>query len=157
MRKVVSFPPFPRVNCASASSRPIPPALASVIGEGVPLIQSLSSGNTGEVFIMHAVLRYLRKRTIQYVREFFSNNRKQGQIFRSEEELTSNMMCVVGMGREEADAQFTLGKGGNETTLRISKPGNAKFWDDPIYKAIENSLFAWRTNLNLTDRIKKIF
>jgi hypothetical protein len=50
----------------------VPPALASVVGEGIPLIQSLSKGNTGEVFIIQAVLRYLKKRAFQYVREFFS-------------------------------------------------------------------------------------
>lgn len=118
----------------------IPPALASVVGEGVPLIRSLTRGNTGEVFILHAVLRYMKKRTVQYVREFFSNYRRRGEIFRSEEEIVSNMMCVVGMGQEAADARFTLGRGGNETPLRVQKPGGAKFWDDPIYRAIENSL-----------------
>lgn len=118
----------------------IPPALASVVGEGIPLIQSLSRGNTGEVFVFVAVLRYLKKRIGQYFRQFFSNNRERGQIFTSEEELTSKMMCIVGMGREEANAQFTLGRGKNETTLRVSKPDGAKFWDDPIYKSIEKSL-----------------
>jgi cholesterol oxidase len=118
----------------------IPPALASVVGEGVPLMRSLSEGNTGEIFIIHAVLRYMRKRAVQYVRELFSNNRRQGQIFRSEEEITSNMMCVIGMGREEADAQFRLGRKRGETTLRVSKPNGAKFWDDPIYQTIERSL-----------------
>ena len=118
----------------------IPPALASIVGEGVPLIRSLSEGNTGEIFVIHAVLRYMKKRVVQYVKEFFSNNRRQGQIFRSEEELTSNMMCVIGMGREEANAQFRLGRKKGETTMRVSKPGGAKFWDDPIYQAIEKSL-----------------
>jgi choline dehydrogenase-like flavoprotein len=118
----------------------IPPALASVVGEGVPLIQALSRGNTGEIFIIHAALRYLKKRVVQYVKEFFTNSRKRGETFRSEEEIVSNMMCVIGMGREEADAQFRLGQSGNETTLRVSKPNGAKFWDDPIYKSIENSL-----------------
>lgn len=118
----------------------IPPALASVIGEGVPLIKRLSEGNTGEAFLFFAVLRYAKKRLGQYWREFFSNNRERGQIFTSEEELTSNMLCIVGMGREEADAQFRLGRKKGETTLRVSKPNGAKFWDDPIYKSIEKSL-----------------
>lgn len=118
----------------------VPPALASIIGEGVPLIQSLSRGNTGEVFILHAALRYLKKRSVQYLRDFFSNYRERGQTFRSEEELVSNMMCVVGMGRDGADAQFTLGRGGGETTLRVKKPGGAKFWDDGIYEAVERTL-----------------
>ena len=118
----------------------IPPSLASVVGEGVPLIQSLSKGNTGEVFVVYALLRYMKKRVVQYVREFLSNNLRQGAIFRSEEELTSNMMCVIGMGREEADAQFRLGRKKGETTLRVTKPGGKKFWDDPIYQTIERSL-----------------
>jgi choline dehydrogenase-like flavoprotein len=118
----------------------MPPAFASLLGEGVPLIKSLGNGNDGELFLIPAVLRYFRKRTLQYVREIFSNNRRQAQIFRSEEELTSNMMCVVGMGRDDANAQFTLGKSGNETPLRVSKPGNANFWDDDIYGAIKRSL-----------------
>lgn len=118
----------------------MPPAFASLLGEGIPLIKSLGNGNDGELFIIPAALRYLRKRFIQYFREFFSNNLERGQIFRSEEELTSNMMCVVGMGRDAADAQFTLGNGENETPLRVGKPGGAKFWDDPIYRAIERSL-----------------
>lgn len=118
----------------------IPPALASVIGEGVPLINRLSRGNTGEAFLFFAFLRYLKKRSVQYVREFFSNYRQQGEVFRSEEELTSNMVCVVGMGREEADAKFKLGKSRHETTLRVSKPNGAKFWDDPIYGTIAKSL-----------------
>ncbi|MGI8845449.1 MAG: GMC family oxidoreductase [Thermoleophilaceae bacterium] len=127
----------------------IPPALASVVGEGVPLIKTLSRGNTGEVFIFFAVLRYVKKRVGQYIREFFSNNRRQGAIFRSEEELTSNMMCVVGMGREVANAQFRLGRGKGETTLRVSKPGGAKFCDDPIYKTIEKSLERLAAKLRL--------
>jgi choline dehydrogenase-like flavoprotein len=48
-------------------------------------------------------------------------------------------MCVVAMGRESSLGEFRLGKSG-ETTLRISKPGGKKFWDDPVYVAIVNSL-----------------
>jgi choline dehydrogenase-like flavoprotein len=118
----------------------IPPALASVVGEGIPLIESLGTGAGAERFVVVAILRYLKKRLSQYIREFFTNSRERGETFRSEEEITSNMMCVVAMGREAADAQFTLGRKGNETPLRVSKPGNAKFWDDPIYGAIEQSL-----------------
>ncbi len=135
----------------------VPPALASVIGEGIPLIQSLSKGNTGEVFVIYAVLRYLKKRIGQYFREFFSNNQKQGKIFTSEEELTSKMMCVVGMGREASDAQFTLGTKSNETTLRVSKPNGAKFWDDPIYQSIEKSLERLAAKLRPENSTDKFF
>jgi choline dehydrogenase-like flavoprotein len=135
----------------------IPPALASVVGEGVPLIQSLSRGNTGEIFIIYAALRYFKKRVVQYVKEFFTNSRKRGDTFRSEEEIVSNMMCVIGMGREEANAQFRLGQSGNETTLRVSKPENAKFWDDPIYKSIENSLERLAAKLRPKDTNQSFF
>src|SRR5215213_5371415 len=36
----------------------VPPALASVLGEGVPLIRSLAGGNQGGLFILHAILRW---------------------------------------------------------------------------------------------------
>lgn len=56
------------------------------------------------------------------------------------------MMCVVAMGRESSLGEFRLGKSG-ETTLRISKPGGKKFWDDPVYVAIVDSLKQLETKL----------
>ena len=118
----------------------VPPAFASVIGEGIPLIRSLSDGNSGEVFLLQAALRYAKKRILQYFREVFTNYRERGQTFKSEEELTSNMMCTVAMGLDGADAQFTLGRSKNESSMRVSKPNGTKFWDDPIFDAIRKSL-----------------
>ena len=48
-------------------------------------------------------------------------------------------MCIIAMGRESSLGEFRLGKRG-ETSLRISKPGGKKFWDDPVYVAIVDSL-----------------
>ncbi|HWN99630.1 MAG TPA: GMC family oxidoreductase [Blastocatellia bacterium] len=117
----------------------IPPALASVAGQGVPLIRSLGKGNQGRLFILHAILRFLWKRLLQSIHAFFTNYRERGDIFRSEEEITANMMCVVGMGREASVGQFRLGKSG-ETSLRLSRADGRKFYDDPIYDAIRQSL-----------------
>lgn len=117
----------------------IPPALASVAGQGVPLIRSLGKGNQGRLFILHAILRFLWKRLLQSIHAFFTNYRERGDIFRSEEEITANMMCVVGMGREASVGQFRLGKSG-ESSLRLSRTDGKKFFDDPIYDAIRQSL-----------------
>jgi len=117
----------------------IPPALASVAGQGVPLIRSLAKGNQGRLFILHAILRFLWKRLLQSIHAFFTNYRDRGDIFRSEEEIAANMMCVVGMGREASVGQFRLGKSG-ETALRVSRTDGKKFYDDPIYDAIRQSL-----------------
>ena len=117
----------------------IPPALASVLGQGVPLIRSLAKGNQGRLFVLHAILRYLWKRLVQSVRAFFTNYRERGDIFRSEEETAANMMCVVGMGREASVGQFRLGKSG-ESSLRLSRADGKKFYEDPIYGEIRKSL-----------------
>lgn len=117
----------------------IPPALASVAGQGVPLIRSLGKGSKGRLFILHAILRFLWKRLVQSVHAFFTNYRERGDIFRSEEEITANMMCVVGMGREASVGQFRLGKSG-ESSLRLSRTDAKKFFDDPIYDSIRQSL-----------------
>ncbi len=117
----------------------IPPALASVIGQGVPLIRSLGKGNQGRLFVLHAILRFLWKRFTQSIHAFFSNYRDRGDIFRSEEEIAANMMCVVGMGREQSVGQFRLGKSG-ETALRLSRADGKKFYEDPIYGSIRQSL-----------------
>ena len=117
----------------------IPPALASVAGQGVPLIRSLGKGSQGRLFILLAILRFLWKRLLQSTRAFFTNYRERGDIFRSEEEITANLMCVVGMGREASVGQFRLGKSG-ESSLRLSRTDNKKFFDDPIYDSIRQSL-----------------
>ncbi len=75
----------------------------------------------------------------QLIREIWRNNLDRADFFKSEEERLSNVMCVVAMGRESSPGEFRLGKSG-ETTLRISKPGGKKFWDDPIYVSIVESL-----------------
>jgi len=118
----------------------IPPAFASLFGEGLPLIQKLmQTGDAGPWFLLRAALKYLRKRFLKLLREAFRNSIERADVFKSEEERISNFMCVVSMGRESSEGQFRLGKKG-ETPLRISKPGEKRFWDDPVYPAIEKSL-----------------
>jgi cholesterol oxidase len=118
----------------------IPPAFVSLFGEGLPLIEKLiGSGDAGLGFLLLAIWKYVKKRILKLPGEVFRNNLKRAEVFQSEEERISNFMCIAIMGRESSEGQFRLGKKG-DTPLRISKPGNKKFWDDPIYREIEKSL-----------------
>jgi len=117
----------------------VPPALASVLGEGVPLIRSLAKGNRGRLFVIHAILRWAKKWLFKSIKSFFTNYRERGSIFRSEEEVAGRMMCVVGMGREQSIGRFRLG-GPGETALRLERTDGKPFHLDPIYKQIQASL-----------------
>jgi choline dehydrogenase-like flavoprotein len=117
----------------------IPPALASIAGEGIPLMQKLVDDGAGGGLLVRAILRYAKKRIPQLIKEIWRNNLERADFFKSEEERIQNTMCLVMMGRETAQAVFRLGRSG-ETPLRVSKPGGKKFWDDPVYVAIVNSL-----------------
>ena len=117
----------------------IPPAMASVFGEGLPLMQKLVDDGAGGGFLLRAIWRYATKRIRQLIKEIWRNNRERADFFKSEEERISNVSCVVAMGRESSLGEFRLGKSG-ETPLRISKPGGKKFWDDPVYVSILGSL-----------------
>jgi choline dehydrogenase-like flavoprotein len=117
----------------------IPPALASVVGQGLPLIQRLVDKGAGGGFLIRAILGHLKKRVPQLIREIWRNNRERADFFKSEEERVSNMFAVICMGRDSAEGVFRLGKRG-ETALRVSRPGNRKFRDDLIYGAIVKSL-----------------
>lgn len=118
----------------------VPPAAASLIGEGVRLFESITQGNTGLLFMIYGVWRYVVKVVRRAIRDIFNNSIRRGQFFHSEEELVSKMMAVAAMGRDEANATLRLGTGRGETSLRASKPGGATFWDDPIYIEIRKTL-----------------
>jgi choline dehydrogenase-like flavoprotein len=123
----------------SLEDQGIPPALASVLGAGVPLIRSLAKGNQGRFFILHAILRWAWQRLRYSVRAVLTNYRERGDIFRPEEEIAANLMCVVGLGREAGVGQFRLG-GSGETSLRVRRTDGKQFYEDPIYREIERSL-----------------
>jgi choline dehydrogenase-like flavoprotein len=118
----------------------IPPALASVVGVGVPLIRSLGNGRHGKPFVLWAIFRWAIKRAIHFCRVFFINFRERQDIFESEDELTNKMMCVVAMGREASVGQFSLGSGPRETPLRVKRADRILFHKDPIYEEIRKSL-----------------
>src|SRR5436309_14352306 len=71
---------------------------------------------------------------------YFKDPLQRQDEFKSEDEFTHNMMCVVAQGREASIGQFSLGKSSRESSLRVARPGNTPFWDDPIYDEIRKTL-----------------
>jgi choline dehydrogenase-like flavoprotein len=102
-------------------------------------MQRLVDNGAGGGLLLRAIWRYATKRIPQLIKEIWRDNRERADFFKSEEERIQNVMCVVAMGRESSLGELRLGKAG-ETHLRISKPGGKKFWDDPVYVAIVDSL-----------------
>jgi choline dehydrogenase-like flavoprotein len=118
----------------------IPPALASTIGVGVPLIRSLANGRGKWLFLVWAIILWSIKRLRHYVRAIRLNFSERQDIFQSEDEITSKMMCVVAMGRDASVGQFRLGTGSGETRLRVKRTDNLAFHEDPIYDEIRKTL-----------------
>lgn len=116
----------------------IPPALASLVGQGVPLIRSFGKGRQ-KLLVLEAILRWGWKRLKEIVTAPFTNSIQRADVFRSEDEITAQMMCIVGIGRDAALGQFRLGDSG-ESSLRVRRTDGKAFWEDPIYPAIQASL-----------------
>jgi cholesterol oxidase len=116
----------------------IPPSLSSLVGQGVPLIRSFGKGRQ-KLLVLQAILRWGWKRLKQLVSAPFTNSLERADVFRSEDEVTAQMMCVVGIGRDAAVGQFRLGRSG-ETSLRVKRTDGRQFWEDPIYDEIGKSL-----------------
>ncbi len=134
-----SAPPDPALF-HTIEDQGIPPALATVVGYGVPLIKALARGKEGTGFILRAIVCYGLKLLKQSYREIFTNSIRRGELFRSEEEHVADMMCVVGIGRASSRGRFRLGKGLFDTALRIGRTDGKAFWDDPVFDAMRASL-----------------
>jgi cholesterol oxidase len=117
----------------------IPPAFASLVGVGLPLIRSLSKGRNRHLFLLWAIFLWAIKQLKLYIKAPFVNARERQEMFKAEDEIVANMMCVVGMGREAAIGQFRLG-GFGQTSLRVKRTDNKEFYEDPVYTDIEKSL-----------------
>jgi choline dehydrogenase-like flavoprotein len=116
----------------------IPPALASLVGQGVPLIRSFGRGRQ-KLLVLLALLRWAWQRLKELITAPFTNSIERADLFRSEDEIIARMMCIVGVGRDAALGQFRLG-GPGESSLRVKRTDGKEFWDDPIYPAIQKSL-----------------
>jgi choline dehydrogenase-like flavoprotein len=118
----------------------VPPALASVVGVGVPLIRSLGKGRGERLFVLLSMLLWAMNRLVRFFEAFFKNAEERQDFFKSQEEITGKMMCVVAQGRESAVGQFRLGECARETGLRVKRSDGKAFHEDPVYKDIEASL-----------------
>ena len=118
----------------------IPPALGSLVGVGVPLIRSLAKGRHKTLFLAWAIFRRSCHQLWKYIRAPFVNYQVRQESFKSAEEITSNMMCIVAQGREAAKGKFRLGKDLGDTRLRVERTDGKKFHEDPVYPAIKSSL-----------------
>jgi choline dehydrogenase-like flavoprotein len=118
----------------------VPPAIASVIGVGVPVMRSLGKGSGPKLFVALAILRVTLHWLFRSIAALFRNSHERQELFMSAEELTGNMMCVVAQGREAALGQFRLGGGGRETSLRVARSDGRAFHEDAVYKDIDASL-----------------
>jgi cholesterol oxidase len=118
----------------------IPPALASIVGSGVPFIRRLSKSHHSLFFIFSTAVRWGWKALKHFVGGLFKNFAKRQDIFETEDETLANMLCVVGQGREASVGQFELGTSGRDTPLRVKRTDGKKFWQDPIYKEINATL-----------------
>lgn len=125
----------------------IPRALASLVGSGVPLLQSLSKGRRKPLFTALAILRYALQRLGAYVRAVFRNYQERQPELASEDEYVTDMMCIAAMGREASVGRFRLGRGRRETPLRLERKDGRSFEQDPIYAEIRTSLARFAAQL----------
>lgn len=134
----------------------IPPAFASLLGVGLPVIRSLSKGRNRFLFLLWAIFLWGLKHLWLLIKAPFVNYRERQELFKSEDELSANMMCVVGMGREDAVGKFRLGRFG-QTSLRVERKDKKKFYQDPVYQDIERSLDKLAEKIRTEDDDKSRF
>jgi choline dehydrogenase-like flavoprotein len=118
----------------------IPPALASIVGSGVPFIRKLSGSHHSRFFIVWTALRWGWKTLVHFITAFFKNFAVRQDIFETDDEILTKMLCVVAQGHEAAVGQFRLGTSGRDTPLRVKRTDGKEFWQDPIYQEIDGTL-----------------
>ena len=118
----------------------IPPALASIVGSGVPFIRKLCGVHHGLFFIVWTVIRWGCRALVRFISAFFKNFAVRQNIFETDDEILAKMLCVVAQGREAAVGQFRLGQSGRDSPLRVQRTDGKQFWQDPIYREIDATL-----------------
>jgi len=121
----------------------IPKVLASTTGFGVPFARKLmmKSQNLPGLFVLWLIGRWLWNKLGAFIKAIFKASSERQEFFKSEDELTNNMMCIVAQGREASVGQFRLGKKiFGETPLRVARTDGLPFAQDPIFTEISNTL-----------------
>lgn len=120
----------------------VPRVLASTAGFGVPFARKLMAElqNWPRLFVLWLVVLWLWNKAFSIILGIFNAASERQEIFKSEDELTNNMMCIVAQGREASVGQFRLGKDFGETPLRVTRTDGLSFIQDPIFTEIRSSL-----------------
>ncbi|MBI1852308.1 MAG: hypothetical protein HYR85_18350 [Planctomycetes bacterium] len=117
----------------------IPKALASTVGFGEPLVQSLTRRR--RLPLLWILFKSVVARGWRNFRALSKNAQERQEFFKSEEELTMNMMCITASGRDQAKGKLRLGNTNRrETSLRVSPMDKIPFHKDPIFTAINQTL-----------------
>lgn len=121
-----------------------PKVFANLVGIGTPLLRGFTKGRNrqAKTFLSQATALWLARKVVpKAARAALPPGTQNRGLFRSEDELLANRMCVATMGRDQADGRFRLGDAASgETALRVSRPGGRGFHEDPIYTEIAATL-----------------
>ncbi|HEX6749518.1 MAG TPA: GMC oxidoreductase [Longimicrobium sp.] len=117
----------------------IPRPFATLVGAGIPLLRSLANGRRPWYLVLKAALFYGVKYVARMWRGIWTDHTRRSEFFESEDERLSRMMCVAGIGRDEARGEFRLG-GRGQSTLRVRRDDGKPFHEDPIYRSMKASL-----------------
>jgi cholesterol oxidase len=120
----------------------VPPATASLVGMGTALLKSFAKGHRPLRFVLFAILCFLWKKALHFVRAILNNFSKRQDIFCSDDEMLAKTLAIAGNGQDEALGQFRLGGRLGETPLRVQRADNKQFHEDPIFDEIRKSLDA---------------
>src|SRR5258706_16289020 len=90
-------------NFHSLEDQGVPPATATALGVGVPILRSLVRNGAGLIAVVFTLLVVGIARLIRFFGGVFGGNaRKQSKLFQSPGQRYPKMMCVIGIGRDPA-------------------------------------------------------
>jgi cholesterol oxidase len=92
------------------------------------------------ILVLWLVVQWLWNKGLSFIKAIFNAASERQEIFKSEDEFTNNMMCIVAQGREASVGQFRLGMKWWDSPLRVSRTDGLSFTQDPIVKEISATL-----------------
>ena len=119
----------------------VPRALGALTGYGVPVIQRLADGDGVDRYLgalgdaLEASRKIFTRRPVRSYPKIGAGDMSTDRG-EAEDELTSNVMCIVAQGKDDANGRFRL----EDDRLRLERPDGKRFHDDPIYVEIRATL-----------------
>ncbi len=122
----------------------VPRALSALAGHGMPVIRRLAEDDGIERYVaaLGQALKAAQQIFTQRPRRTYPPRPPHDGADLSadrpeaEDELTSNMMCIVAQGKDLANGRFRL----ENDRLRLDMPDARRFHEDPIYEQIRGTL-----------------